>query len=52
MKNKTLCHWNKIEIKENKELLFSIIKNPKYYCKKCIRVSNDEKLICKAEKIK
>lgn len=52
MKEKKLCDWDKTEIKENKELLFSIIKTPEFYCKKCTRVSRDEKLICKADKIK
>jgi hypothetical protein len=51
MKPKTICDWNKSEIKENKKILFSLIKNPTYYCKKCARASNDESYLCKAEKI-
>ena len=51
MKVKTICDWNKSDIKENKKILFSLIKNPTYYCKKCVRASSDESYLCKAEEI-
>lgn len=52
MKQKKLCDWNKTEIKENKTLLFPIIKTPDYYCKKCARTASAETYLCKAERIK
>ncbi|MDA3861212.1 MAG: hypothetical protein PF445_08285 [Melioribacteraceae bacterium] len=51
MKNKKLCDWNKTDIKENKTLLFTLIKTPNQYCKKCARTACDENYLCKAEKI-
>ncbi len=52
MKNKKLCDWTKSGINKNEKLLFSLIKNPSFFCKKCARSSKDESYICKAEKIK
>ncbi len=52
MKNKKLCDWNKSEISKNKKLLFSIVKDPNYYCKKCARAAYDENYLCKVEKLK
>jgi len=52
MKYKKLCEWTKTEIKENKVLLFPIIKTTDYYCKKCARTASDESYLCKGEKIK
>ncbi|MBU0474350.1 MAG: hypothetical protein KKF62_09310 [Bacteroidetes bacterium] len=52
MKPKTLCEWNKTDIKENKEIIITLAKTPNLYCKKCARISNDENYLCKPEKIK
>jgi hypothetical protein len=51
MKTKKLCDWNKLDIKENKSLFVSLVKNPDIYCKKCARVTNDANYICKSEKL-
>ena len=51
MKPKTLCEWNKSEIKENKDIIIALAKTPNLYCKKCARISNDEIYLCKPEKI-
>lgn len=52
MKPKTLCEWNKSDIKENKEIIIAMAKTPNFYCKKCVRISNDVSYLCKPEKIK
>jgi len=52
MKFKTLCEWNKSDIKENKDIIIALAKAPIFYCKKCIRISNNENYLCKPEKIK
>ena len=47
--DKTLCSYKGEEIKQNKEEIKKEISQPKYYCKKCLRVSKTEKLLCKAK---
>lgn len=37
---------------ENMKAYMAIVKEPKYVCKKCGRVSKDEDLLCKPKKIK
>jgi hypothetical protein len=52
IKNKTLCEWSKSDISKNKKILFTIIKTPLFYCKKCARSANEEIYLCKPERIK
>ncbi len=46
---KTMC---KISPKEDHEKFMEAIVDPKFYCRSCGRVANQEKRLCKAEKIK
>ncbi len=39
------------ENKRETEKLVEIIKETKFYCKKCGRVANDKELLCRPEKI-
>ena len=52
MKQKKICDWTKDDIKENKTLLFSLVKIPNHYCKKCARTATTAEYLCKAEIIK
>lgn len=49
--NKALCHLKGDEINILKEEIKKEISQPKYYCKKCLRVSVTEELLCKAKKL-
>ena len=48
---KTLCDLSKKEIKEFDKELKKIVKDPKYICEKCVRVSSEKDLLCKPQKI-
>ncbi|MGC8769163.1 hypothetical protein [Calditerrivibrio sp.] len=45
---KTMC---KISPKDDYDKFIESIQNPKFYCKSCGRVANQEKRLCKSEKI-
>jgi len=49
--NKAFCHLKGDEMKILKEEIKKEISQPKYYCKKCIRVSSTENLLCNPKKI-
>ena len=49
--DKTICSIKGEEIKILKKEIKKEISNPKYYCKKCLRVSSKEILLCKAKKL-
>jgi len=46
---KTICEWSKKELEEQPERLFAITRDPKFYCRKCGRVANTKKALCKAK---
>jgi len=50
--NKSICDWDKKDIEKNLKEIASQVSKPKYVCRKCARVARDEKLLCKAVKIK
>ena len=47
-----LCDWDRKEIEKDMLVLISIVKNPKYICKKCARAANTDVVLCKPYKIK
>ena len=49
--NKKFCDFNKKELKQHEEGIINLISNPKYYCKKCIRVSSKKDFLCKPKNI-
>jgi len=49
---KTLCSLGRDEIKENMAKITEIVSHPKFICRKCARVSQKKKHLCKPVKIK
>jgi hypothetical protein len=49
--NKTLCKWDKDDIKDNLKELKKIVAQPRYVCKKCGRAAKDDDLLCKPEEL-
>lgn len=46
---KTICDWSKKDLETNPEALFAITRDPRFYCRKCGRVANTKKVLCKAK---
>lgn len=47
-KLKTFCKWKEKDISKRIDLLVSLTENPTFVCKKCARVANTKKALCKA----
>jgi len=52
MGKKKLCRSKELADDKHREELFDIIRKPKFFCKKCIRVACSEEFLCKPEKLK
>jgi hypothetical protein len=50
-KKKTLCHWEKEEIRDKPEKYKKLIREPRYFCKRCGRAARDEDKLCRPEEI-
>jgi hypothetical protein len=50
--NRTLCDWDKKEIEKNLVELIPLVSKPKYICRKCGRVANEDILLCKGIRMK
>ena len=48
---KTLCEWKREKIEEDMDELKALVRDARFICRKCGRVSNDEKALCKPEKL-
>ncbi|PQJ29725.1 hypothetical protein BSZ32_15335 [Rubritalea profundi] len=46
-KIKTFCKWSGKDILKNMDLLSKLTSKPEYACRKCARVSNTKKSLCK-----
>ncbi|MEO1856359.1 MAG: hypothetical protein ABGY95_03205 [Rubritalea sp.] len=46
-KIKSFCKWSGKDILKNMELLTQLTSKPEYACRKCARVSNTKKSLCK-----
>ena len=51
MSKKTLCDWTREDIDNNHKKLSKIVSNPKFNCRKCARVANKERYLCKSKKL-
>lgn len=50
MSKKTLCDLKK-RLKDDLQMYVQLVNQPTHVCKKCGRVANDKKLLCKPLKI-
>ena len=48
---KNLCKLDSKEIENNLKEISKLVEKPKYICKRCARVSNDKKFLCKPIKL-
>ena len=46
---KTICDWSKKDLEEKSDQLLAITREPTFYCRKCGRVANTKKVLCKAK---
>ena len=46
-KVKTFCKWSSKDIEKKINLLAALTEEPRYACKKCARVTNNKKAVCK-----
>jgi hypothetical protein len=46
---KTICDFTKKELEKDPSLLFELTRDPQFYCRKCGRVANTKKALCKAK---
>jgi hypothetical protein len=49
---KTLCDWSKSDLKKHPERLMELVRDPRYYCRRCARVAHTSKVLCKPKKFK
>lgn len=47
---KTICDWSKKDLERKADELFQLTKNAEFYCRKCGRVANQKKALCKAQR--
>ncbi len=48
---KTLCDWSKKDLEKRADALAEIVREPRWYCRKCARVANTSKVLCKPRKL-
>ena len=46
---KTICDFSKKDLERNPGRLHALTRNACFYCKKCGRVANTKKVLCKAQ---
>ncbi|HEY5705546.1 MAG TPA: hypothetical protein VIS96_08240 [Terrimicrobiaceae bacterium] len=44
---KTLCEWSKRDIEKRSDKLLELVAEPRFFCRKCARVANTPKVLCK-----
>lgn len=47
---KTICDWSRKDLEEKAEKLHALTRTPSFYCRKCGRVANTQRVLCKAKK--
>lgn len=48
---KTLCDWSKRDLEKHPDKLLEVVRDPQFYCRKCARVANTSKVLCKPRKL-
>ncbi|MFH1984335.1 MAG: hypothetical protein ABIL58_21035 [Pseudomonadota bacterium] len=49
--NKSLCKWDKEDVKKNWDDLTELLGKSKYVCARCLRSSRLKGTLCKAQKL-
>ncbi len=49
--SKTLCDWSKKDLEKHAAQLAVLVRDPHWYCRKCARVANTSKVLCKPRKL-
>ncbi|MEM7167526.1 MAG: hypothetical protein AAF581_18865 [Planctomycetota bacterium] len=42
-----LCDWSRSDIEANSDVLASATSSPSFACRKCARVANKQRMVCK-----
>jgi hypothetical protein len=48
---KTLCDWSKKDLEKHADELAKIVRDPRFYCRKCARSAHSSKVLCKPRKL-
>ena len=48
---KTLCDWSKRDISKHADKLLELVDPPRFFCRKCARVANISKVLCKPSRL-
>ena len=48
---KTLCDWSKKDLDKHADHLAAIVRDPRYYCRKCARSAHSSKFLCKPRRL-
>jgi hypothetical protein len=48
---KTLCDWSKKDLEKRADALLALVREPRWYCRKCARVANTARVLCKPRKL-
>jgi hypothetical protein len=48
---KTLCDWSKKDLEKRADVLLTLVRDPRWYCRKCARVANVSRVLCKPRKL-
>ncbi len=44
---KTLCDWSKKDLERHADQLYELTHQPTHFCRKCARVANCKRVLCK-----
>ena len=48
---KTLCEWSRRDLEKHPEKLLALVTEPLFYCRRCARVANVAKVLCKPRRL-
>lgn len=48
---KTLCDWSKHDLEKKADKLLKIVRDPRFYCRRCARVAHKSKVLCKPRRL-
>lgn len=48
---RTLCDWTKRDLEKHPDKLLELVRDPRFYCRKCARVAHGSKVLCKPRKL-